>query len=71
MLGDGWLDGEHPEFNSSKVIASGLMKGCLDRTISTPNNDPIGVRFVGIFPISVWQRPINLGFKITSYDQNI
>ena len=64
MLGDGWLDGEHPEIQFKQGYCFWTDEKDVWIEQFQHNNDPIGVRCGSrIIPISVWQRPINLGFK--------
>ena len=73
MLGDGWLDGEHPEIQFKQGYCFWTEdKDVWIEQFQHPEMTRLGLDVVcGTFPISVWQRPINLGFKITKYDQNI
>ena len=73
MLGDGWLDGEYPEVQFKQGYCFWTEdKDVWIEQFPVPEMTRLGLDVVpGAFPISVWQRPINLGFKITSYDKNI
>ena len=73
MLGDGWTDGEHPEvqFKQGYCFWTEDTDVWLEQ-FQHPDMSRLGLDTVsGAFPISVWQRPINLGFTIRNYDQNI
>ena len=73
MVGDGWLDGTHPEVQ----FKQGYCFWTEDSDVwieqfQHPEMTRKGLDVVsGTFPISVWQRPINLGFTIKTYDKNI
>ena len=73
MLGDGWLDGEFPEVQ----FKQGYCFWTEDSDVwieqyQHPALTQLGlVQIPGAFPISVWQRPVNLGFTIQKYDQTI
>ena len=73
MLGDGWLDGQHPEvqFKQGYCFWTEDTDVWLEQ-FQHPDLARLGLDTVsGAFPISVWQRPINLGFTIKTYDQHI
>ena len=73
MLGNGWLDGEHPEvqFKQGYCFWTEDTDVWLEQ-FQHPDLARLGLDTVsGAFPISVWQRPINLGFTIKTYDQHI
>ena len=62
MLGDGWTDGEHPEvqFKQGYCFWTEDTDVWLEQ-FQHPDMSRLGLDTVsGAFPISVWQRPINL-----------
>ena len=69
MLGDGWTDGEYPEIQ----FKQGYCFWTEDTDVwieqfQHPDMTRMGLDVVsGTFPISVWQRPINLGFTVKNY----
>ncbi len=73
MLGDGWLAGEHPEVQFKQGYCFWTEdKDVWIEQFQHPDMTRLGLNVIcGAFPISVWQRPVNLGFTITTYDQTI
>tara|TARA_B100000927_G_scaffold271712_1_gene248835 strand:- start:603 stop:1346 length:744 start_codon:yes stop_codon:yes gene_type:complete len=73
ILGDDWEKMEHPEiqFNQGYCFWTEDKDVWIEQ-FQHPDMARLGLDTVsGCFPLSVWQRPINLGFTIKTYDKNI